>query len=63
MKFLSVRILYGPVRILCGPVRLLYGPVRILNGPIFFFKHTCGGQGGGLNFVFKALRAAISEIS
>ena len=60
MKFLSVRILYGPVRILYGPVRILYGPVRILDGPIFFFKRPCGGQGGGLNFVFKALRAAVS---
>ena len=55
-----VRLLNGPVRILCGPVRHLYGPVRILDGPIFFFKRPCGGQGGGLNFVFKALRAAVS---
>ena len=32
-KWLSVRILEGPVRNLEGPIRILEAPVRILEGP------------------------------
>ena len=36
---------------------------RVKPKTIFFFlREHAGGQGGGLNFVFKALRPAVSEI-